>query len=293
MPWTAFMAVVCGCWALPSSYSQDVLRLRVGADCSLKSQRSTDDVIATIEWLYGSEPVVDWRRDSMTADFRGHLQDRALLDVQTGDLLISGTRASDSGVYTALINSVQTREIDVVIISVVPVPTVSWACLPGGEGTVFCVLTCEGDTSGAGPVHYSWSPLQPANLSADGDAHANQTLPKTINITLDAGSDAEAFICTIWNTISLQRSEPSTRPPAPREILHPMKGLIVFVSFIVAVVAAITLHRCWTGDWFFQKESMPWQAGNDPENTKPKELEELKANPEVRLFPASCENWLS
>ena len=69
--------------------------------------------------------------------------------------------------------------------AVVPVPTVSWACQPEEEGWIFCVLTCEGDTSGAEPVQYSWRINQPqANISGYGDADANETLPKSINVTM-------------------------------------------------------------------------------------------------------------
>ena len=41
---------------------------------------------------------------------------RASLDILTGDLLIADLRASDSGVYTAVINSIQTQRMDVVVI---------------------------------------------------------------------------------------------------------------------------------------------------------------------------------
>ena len=70
--------------------------------------------------------------------------------------------------------------------AVVPVPVVSWACQPEGEG-IFCVLTCEGDTSGAEPVDYSWASCrdwdchQQPNISNEGDAHAHA---QTINVTM-------------------------------------------------------------------------------------------------------------
>ncbi|XP_056445064.1 uncharacterized protein LOC130381475 isoform X1 [Gadus chalcogrammus] len=290
MHWTSFISVLCGCLAVSTSYYQYVsVSFRAGTDCSLKSQWSTKDVISTIEWRYGVDPVVEWNRDNRSAVFRAHLQDRALLDIQTGDLMISSTRAGDSGVYTVFINSGQTRKINVSILSAVPVPTVSWACQPEDEGTIFCVLTCEGDTSGAEPVQYSWTHQPQANISSHGDEDANKTLPKSINVTIVVGSDSDVFVCTVRNTISLQNSQPSTRPSTLRETLHPMKGVVVFTSFIVAVTAAIALHRCWTGVWFFHKESTPWQSdfwrrrikgGDDSENNHPKELEELKANPD-------------
>ncbi|XP_059906818.1 uncharacterized protein LOC132456474 isoform X3 [Gadus macrocephalus] len=248
MHWTSFISVLCGCLAVSTSYYQYVsVSFRAGTDCSLKSQWSTKDVISTIEWRYGVDPVVEWNRDNRSAVFRAHLQ------------------------------------------AAVPVPTVSWACQPEDEGTIFCVLTCEGDTSGAEPVQYSWTHQPQANISSHGDEDANKTLPKSINVTMVVGSDSDVFVCTVWNTISLQNSQPSTRPSTLRETLHPMKGVVVFTSFIVAVIAAIALHRCWTGVWFFHKESTPWQSdfwrrrikgGDDSENNHPKELEELKANPD-------------
>ncbi|KAG7250044.1 hypothetical protein CRUP_001826, partial [Coryphaenoides rupestris] len=86
--------------------------------------------------------------------------------------------------------------------------------------------------------------------------------------------------CTVRNVINEESSPPSSRhsTPTPRETLHPLQGVIVFASFVLAVGVAIVAHRCWTDFWRRKGRS---EGGGEPENIQLKDPEQLKANPEA------------
>ncbi|KAG7257311.1 hypothetical protein CRUP_027238, partial [Coryphaenoides rupestris] len=144
-----------------------------------------------LEWRHGPDLLASWT--SGNSNFLKKERRDVFINDQF-ELCLLHTSVEDSGVYTAFVDSVQTQRIKIFILSPVPVPTVSWDCEDPVAGTpeVLCLVTCEGNTSGAEP----------------------------------------------------ESSPPSSRhsTPTPRETLHPLQGVIVFASFVLAVGVAIAIE---------------------------------------------------
>uniref|UniRef100_A0A4W5P2K9 Ig-like domain-containing protein n=1 Tax=Hucho hucho TaxID=62062 RepID=A0A4W5P2K9_9TELE len=117
---------------------------KVGGELVLKPDKSTvPDPITSILWKHGKNKVAEWDKDFAGLETYGAFKGRTTLDQTTGD-----------GVYSVEINSklldkTYTRS----VIKAVPKPTITSSCNPDKTS---CTLTCEGDTTDAEPITYSW-----------------------------------------------------------------------------------------------------------------------------------------
>ncbi|XP_045061545.1 uncharacterized protein LOC121558595 isoform X6 [Coregonus clupeaformis] len=134
--------------------SGDDLYHKVGGVLVLKPDKSTvPDPITSILWKHGKNKVAEWDKDfglEIYAAFKG----RTALDLTTGELRISGLTKTDSGVYSVEFNGkLLDKKYKLFVIKAVPKPTITSSCNPDKTS---CTLTCEGDTTDAEPVTYSW-----------------------------------------------------------------------------------------------------------------------------------------
>ncbi|XP_045061550.1 uncharacterized protein LOC121558595 isoform X11 [Coregonus clupeaformis] len=134
--------------------SEDDLYHKVGGVLVLKPDKSTvPDPITSILWKHGKNKVAEWDKDfglEIYAAFKG----RTALDLTTGELRISGLTKTDSGVYSVEFNGkLLDKKYKLFVIKAVPKPTITSSCNPDKTS---CTLTCEGDTTDAEPVTYSW-----------------------------------------------------------------------------------------------------------------------------------------
>uniref|UniRef100_A0A8C7FJ89 Ig-like domain-containing protein n=1 Tax=Oncorhynchus kisutch TaxID=8019 RepID=A0A8C7FJ89_ONCKI len=110
----------------------DDLYHEVGGELVLTPDKSTvPDPITSVLWKI----LVVWT---------------STLDQTTGELRISGLKKTDSGVYSVEFNS---KLLKTYTLSAVPKPTITSSCNPDKTS---CTLTCEGNTTDAEPVTYSW-----------------------------------------------------------------------------------------------------------------------------------------
>uniref|UniRef100_A0A4W5P2L9 Ig-like domain-containing protein n=1 Tax=Hucho hucho TaxID=62062 RepID=A0A4W5P2L9_9TELE len=92
----------------------------------LKPDKSTvPDSITSIRWKHGKNKVAEWDKN-FGMDIYAAFINRTILDQTTGDKLLDKT---------------------------FPKPTITSSCNPDKTS---CTLTCEGDTTDAEPITYSW-----------------------------------------------------------------------------------------------------------------------------------------
>ncbi|XP_010771969.1 uncharacterized protein [Notothenia coriiceps] len=120
----------------------------------------------------------------------------ATLDIHTGRLMIKNMTKADEGVYSVEINNkVQGETYKAVMIKHVPKPEVRVSPLTA-RGP--CKLTCEGDTTGAGPVTYSWK-------TGDGEWKELQK-----DIIEEVHGHVKTFTCRMKNPLSEEESHART-----------------------------------------------------------------------------------
>uniref|UniRef100_A0A8C7PDX4 Ig-like domain-containing protein n=1 Tax=Oncorhynchus mykiss TaxID=8022 RepID=A0A8C7PDX4_ONCMY len=131
------------------------LYLKVGGELVLKPDKSTvTDPITSILWKHGKNKVAEWDKDFGGLDIYAAFKERTTLDQTSGELRIRGLKKTDSGVYSVEFNSkLLHKTYTLSVIKAVPKPTITSSCNPDKTS---CTLTCEGDTTDAEPVTYSW-----------------------------------------------------------------------------------------------------------------------------------------
>ncbi|XP_060888954.1 SLAM family member 7-like [Labrus mixtus] len=234
---------VCVSLAAETEDSGVELYKKVGDDVILMPS-PTSGPITSIEWKYNKNLAAFWIGVGEEFDLfvPGHL------NLSTGALTITGLTRNDTGSYSAEISGKKAGVTQLIVLSPVPKPTVEKECDLGGNT---CDLTCDGNTAGAEPVTYKWN-----------FGHTEKGTQVKKNDT-DRFSE---FICEVQNPVSQESSQPVPNPmltlpdPEAGGNLNIQKGVIVFVCLLSVVVLLLAVHRKKAGMWFFQKESLPWEA---------------------------------
>lgn len=245
---------LCCVWlAAVSADSEPKLYMKVGDEVVLKpDDASVPGTIESILWKHGGNIAAEL--DDTGIELFRQFKDRVRLNISTGEMTITGLTGNDSGVYTAEINNILiSRKTHLIVLSPVPVPTVNISC---DDEKTSCILSCDGNTTGAGEINYTWK--------SDGKESASS---KNKNITKDSSSIKE-FSCKLENRVSQESSQPVTNPLFTSRNnrseqgggLKISTGVTVFISLLAALLMLVFIHRCKAGMWFFQKDAMPWEA---------------------------------
>ncbi|XP_071186084.1 uncharacterized protein [Salvelinus alpinus] len=136
-------------------FGSEDLYHQVGGELVLTPDKSTvPHPITSILWRHGRNKVAEWDQDFGGLDIYAAFIERTTLNQNTGELRISGLMKTDSGVYYVEFNSkLLDKTYKLSVIKAVPKPTITSSCNPDKTS---CTLTCEGDTTDAEPVTYSW-----------------------------------------------------------------------------------------------------------------------------------------
>ncbi|XP_071186108.1 SLAM family member 7-like [Salvelinus alpinus] len=191
---------------------------QVGGELVLTPNTSTvPHSITSILWKHGRNKVAEWDKDFGGLDIYGAFKERTTLDQTTGELRISGLMKTDSGVYSVEFNSKQLdKTYKLSVIKAVPKPTITSSC---NANKTSCTLTCEGNTTDAEPVTYSWK-------VGEG---AWKVLDKQMNVSKsDSGKSANGYkyTCKLNNTVSEEVSEPVG------EVFGPSEWTLIYLTFI-------------------------------------------------------------
>uniref|UniRef100_A0A8C7PD13 Ig-like domain-containing protein n=1 Tax=Oncorhynchus mykiss TaxID=8022 RepID=A0A8C7PD13_ONCMY len=196
------------------------LYLKVGGELVLKPDKSTvTDPITSILWKHGKNKVAEWDKDFGGLDIYAAFKERTTLDQTSGELRIRGLKKTDSGVYSVEFNSkLLHKTYTLSVIKAVPKPTITSSCNPDKTS---CTLTCEGDTTDAEPVTYSWE---------EGE-RVSKVLDKELSVS--KSTNGIKYTCKLSNAVSSNVSEPVG------EVFGPERSSIgaVVTLVVVAIVA--------------------------------------------------------
>ncbi|XP_035006236.1 uncharacterized protein LOC118103420 isoform X2 [Hippoglossus stenolepis] len=239
--------------ALVSSQAELKLQKKVGDDVVLSpGSGSVTGSITKIIWKDGLNIAVQWEAADSDVTYYRHFKERGSLNTSSGAMTIRGLTQNDSKLYTPEINSVMATPTLLTVLAPVPVPTVTTSC---NEEKSSCTLTCDGNVKDVKLVIYNWKSddVQLTNSSKDHHVEKENSL------------SVKEFSCELENPVSRESSEPIANPfitdtTKAEWKLNINTGLIVFISLLGAVLLLVLVHRWKAGMWFFQKESMPWEA---------------------------------
>ncbi|XP_071186097.1 SLAM family member 7-like isoform X2 [Salvelinus alpinus] len=211
---------------------------KVGGELVLKPDKSTvPHSITSILWKHGKNKVAEWDNGFGGLDIYGAFKERTTLDQTTGELRISGLMKTDSGVYSVEFNSkLLDKTYKLSVIKAVPKPTITFSC---NANKTSCTLTCEGDTTDAEPVTYSWK-------VGEG---AWEVIGKQLIVSQsDTGKSTNSYkyICKLKNDV---RGEGEVSEPVgqvfgsePSEIdVGVVVGVVVTIVALVAIVITVWL----------------------------------------------------
>ncbi|XP_028280375.1 uncharacterized protein LOC114447987 isoform X2 [Parambassis ranga] len=170
--------------------SEAALTVKVGDQVVLKPDPVPAGDIKDITWKHNEDIVLDWDKGAGITYYR-HFKGRCELNTKTAELKILSLTLEDSGSYKAEVNSVVQSPTELLVLASVPKPTVSETCDPQED---YCTLSCDGNTTGTGPVTYTWM---------SGGTEVSST--KDYILTKDAKEPS--FHCVLNNTVSSQSSE--------------------------------------------------------------------------------------
>ncbi|XP_035983706.1 lymphocyte function-associated antigen 3 isoform X2 [Fundulus heteroclitus] len=239
----AWLVVLLVAWAA----ADETIYAKLGVEVTLKPKPgSVTDATKSITWKVGSDlaMVLD---DGFLTSYR-HFKARGHLNNRTGEMTITNLTYEDSQVYTTEIDgAVINHTISLHVISPVPVPTITSSCSLDAST---CTLTCEGNTTRAGPVTYTWM--------FDSVVVPHDTATYIIK---EHSSDVKEFKCKMKNPLGEETSKTfNIFEHAVESGPKISTGVTVFVILLVAVVVLVIVHRLKAGEFFFNKSSFPWQG---------------------------------
>ncbi|XP_043965680.1 uncharacterized protein LOC122827144 isoform X2 [Gambusia affinis] len=233
--------------AAASVSSDETIFVKEGGEVTLKpKQGSVTDATKGITWKVGEDLAVDL--DSVGTVYYGRFIGRSKLNNQTGEFTIRNLTYDFTNVYTIQINDIAVGlKIYLNVLAAVPVPTIAASCLKGENK---CTMFCDGTTTRAGPVEYKWM-ADNTELSGFTD--------KTFIVKNDS-SGVRQFKCKMKNPVSEETSESFANPfKAAESGPRISTGVTVLVILLVLVILVAIGHRMKTGEWFYNKSSMPWE----------------------------------
>ncbi|XP_032413022.1 uncharacterized protein LOC116716225 isoform X1 [Xiphophorus hellerii] len=234
--------------AAASVSSDETIYAKEGGEVTLKpKQGSVTDATKSITWKAGKDLVVDLEPDGIV--YYGRFQGRSNLNNRTGELTLRSLTYDLTDVFTIEIdNNAIDHKINLSVLAAVPVPTIAPSC---PEGAHTCTLTCEGNTARAEPVEYRWM---------TDDTEVPGSTDKTFTVKDDSSGVGE-FSCKMKNRVSENRSKPFANPfKAAQSGPRIFTGVTVLVILLFLVILVAIGHRMKTGEWFFNKSSMPWEG---------------------------------
>ncbi|KAI9533555.1 hypothetical protein NQZ68_022689 [Dissostichus eleginoides] len=180
------------------SASTEEYFIKEGGSVTLELRPAPSGPIIIIQWKFQDSILAEWVKDVLPLT---HNRENIFLDIVTGRLSMEKMTKAEEGVYSVGVNNnVQTETYNVVLIKDVPKPEIWISPLTCSHEDDQCTLTCEGHTTGDGPVTYSWK-------SGDGEWKESE---KVMPITKQEHGQVKTFNCKMKNPVSEEESESST-----------------------------------------------------------------------------------
>ncbi|XP_068597512.1 lymphocyte function-associated antigen 3-like [Brachionichthys hirsutus] len=198
---------------------------------------ASSEVIGDILWKHNKNMLAEWSEED-GFHFYGPLKDRTTLDHVTGQLTVTGMGDADAGEFTVEVNRVlQDQLYKATAIQEVPVPVVWVTPVACGPAHAACTLTCDGNTTEAGPVTYSWR--------MGGEAWTPGA--KDMNVTKEGTEGVPSFSCRMINPVGRKESRPEDNPfvlhAGSGALLGFLLGLVLFllILFLILIIAGVLI----------------------------------------------------
>ncbi|XP_075935104.1 T-lymphocyte surface antigen Ly-9-like [Anarhichas minor] len=213
-----------------------------GGSITLNVRPYYPDPIKHILWKFGGDLLAEWNKDDAQLEFYRSFKGRTTLDTTNGRLVVNRMSKNDTGVYSVEINGKVTENsvsytAKWIITKHVPEPVVviRTACTASSEE---CIVSCDGDTTEAEPVTYSWK-------MGDKDW---ELLGKSIEITVIKNAHDKFITCRMTNSFSEKVSE---------TIINPFYRInpVWIVGIVFGVLGALILLAL-VGLWKYRTEQI-------------------------------------
>ncbi|KAK5854326.1 hypothetical protein PBY51_015405 [Eleginops maclovinus] len=174
--------------SLRSASTEDML-FEEGGSVTLNLRPAPSKPITVIEWKFNGITLAEWAKDVVELTYK---RANTSLDITTGRLVVQKMTKTDQGEYSVEVNNrVQAEKYQVVFIKRVPKPSVLTQPLSCSTEDEQCSLTCDGDTTEAEPVTYSWK-------TGAGEWKASG---RSMTITKAEHGQVETFTCKMKNPL--------------------------------------------------------------------------------------------
>ncbi|XP_033933895.1 uncharacterized protein [Pseudochaenichthys georgianus] len=202
-----------------------------GGSVTLDLSPAPSNPITIIQWKFEDSILAEWVKDVVPL---AHNREHIKLDIVSGRLVMEKMTKAEEGVYSVEINNnKQNVKYSVLVIRDVPKPVIQSTC-----SNEECNMTCEGPTTGAEPVTYSWE-------TGDGKWKEHGHV-KNMSITKKEHGHVKYFICKMNNPVSEEVSEPLPNQLSKKE--EPAgfpTGVIAGGSIVVLLVVAAGIGCFW------------------------------------------------
>ena len=170
--------------------------IKEGGSVTLDLRPALSVPITIIQWKFKDSILAEWVKDVFPL---AHYRENIMLDKVSGRLSMEKMTKAEAGVYSVEVNNnVQTETYNVLVIKDVPKPEIKFFPLVCGDESHNCTLKCEGDTTGDGPVTYSWK-------TGDGEWKESR---RDMTITKKEHGHVKTFTCKMKNPVSEKESDP-------------------------------------------------------------------------------------
>ncbi|KAF3841766.1 hypothetical protein F7725_023717 [Dissostichus mawsoni] len=170
--------------------------IKEGGSVTLELKPAPSDPITVIQWKFKESILAEWVKDVLPLT---HNREHILLDIVSGHLAMEKMTEAEEGVYSVEVNNnVQKETYNVVLIKDVPKPKIWISPVSFSDESDQCTLNCEGDTTGAEPVTYSWK-------IGDGEWKESR---RDMRITHEEHGQVKIFTCKMKNPVSEKESDP-------------------------------------------------------------------------------------
>ncbi|KAK5908849.1 hypothetical protein CgunFtcFv8_016872 [Champsocephalus gunnari] len=215
--------------------------IKEGGSLTLELRPALSVPITIIQWKFKDSILAEWIEGVLPLT---HNREHIKLDEVSGRLAMEKMTKAHQGVYSVEVNSnVQQVTYNVVVIKDVPKPSIWVFPLTCSVEMNQCTLKCEGDTTGAEPVTYSWK-------TDDGEWKESR---RDMNITQEVHGHVKTFTCMMKNPVSEEVSDIFKNTLHKKEEPKPSPvGWIFAVIFVILVLVAVGV-----GIWAWKKKKLP------------------------------------
>ncbi|XP_010785750.1 SLAM family member 7 [Notothenia coriiceps] len=211
-----------------------------GGSVTLDLRPAPSDPITIIQWKFKDSILAEWLKDVLPLT---HNRDNIKLDIISGRLVMEKITNAEEGAYSVEINNNEQKVTYIVlVIRDVPKPVIWFSPASCSHESDECIMTCEGDTTGAEPVTYRWK-------TGDGEwIESGKVMP----ITKKEHGHVKNLFCKMNNPVSEEVSEPLPNILSKKEepVGSPTGVIVGIIGVLLVVAAGIGCFWAWKNDKF-------------------------------------------